>query len=62
MWPSRAHSHDLAAMFGYLGTTGLDVDVAALRRAHPEVGWHTFADWAAAQDWPALLAAAPRRR
>ncbi|MGW5328375.1 NmrA/HSCARG family protein [Streptomyces sp. NPDC004014] len=58
----RAHSHDLAAMFGYFGTTGLDVDVAALRRAHPEVGWHTFADWAAAQDWPALLAAAPRRR
>ncbi|MEV5735914.1 NmrA/HSCARG family protein [Streptomyces sp. NPDC052292] len=58
----RAHSHDLAAMFGYFGTTGLDVDVTALRRAHPEVGWHTFADWAAAQDWPALLAAAPRRR
>ncbi|MFF8952439.1 NmrA/HSCARG family protein [Streptomyces sp. NPDC014940] len=58
----RAHSHDLAAMFGYFGTTGLDVDVAALRRAHPEVGWHTFADWAAAQDWPALLAAPPRRR
>ncbi|MFF3636734.1 NmrA/HSCARG family protein [Streptomyces sp. NPDC002250] len=53
----RTHSHDLAAMFGYFGTTGLDVDVSALRRAHPEVGWHTFAGWAAAQDWPGLLAA-----
>ncbi|MEU1462831.1 NmrA/HSCARG family protein [Streptomyces sp. NPDC005727] len=56
----RTHSHDLAAMFEYFGTTGLDVDVAALRRAHAEVGWHTFADWAAVQDWPALLAAPAR--
>ncbi|KUN77053.1 NmrA family protein [Streptomyces bungoensis] len=56
----RTRSHDLAAMFAYLGTTGLDVDVTGLRRAHPEVRWHTFADWAAAQDWPALLAPDPR--
>ncbi|MGW0414653.1 NmrA/HSCARG family protein [Streptomyces collinus] len=55
----RRHSHDLAAMFAYFATTGLDVDVTGLRRAHPEVRWHTFADWAAAQDWPALLAPAP---
>ncbi len=54
----RTHSHDLAAMFAYFSTTGLDVDVTGLRRAHPEVGWHTFADWAAAQDWPTLLAPA----
>ncbi|MER7009509.1 NmrA/HSCARG family protein [Dactylosporangium sp. NPDC000555] len=52
----RTRSADLAAMFEYFNTTGLDVDVAGLRRAHPEVGWHTFAGWAAAQDWPALLA------
>ncbi|MFE3638873.1 NmrA/HSCARG family protein [Streptomyces sp. NPDC059168] len=56
----RTRSHDLAAMFGYFGSNGLDVDVTALRRAHPEAGWHTFADWAAAQDWPALLAAPAR--
>ena len=53
----RTRSHDLAAMFGYFSTTGLDVDVTALRRAHPEVGWHTFAEWSAVQDWPDLLAA-----
>jgi uncharacterized protein YbjT (DUF2867 family) len=53
----RARSADLAAMFAYFTTTGLDVDVAALRRDYPQVGWHSFADWAAAQDWPALLSA-----
>ncbi|SOE06840.1 NmrA/HSCARG family protein [Streptomyces sp. Ag109_G2-15] len=56
----RTHSHDLAAMFSYFTSTGLDVDVTGLRRAHPEVGWHTFADWAAAQDWPALLTPNPK--
>ncbi|MFC5188151.1 NmrA/HSCARG family protein [Actinomadura harenae] len=53
----RTWSTDLAAMFDYFSTTGLDVDVAGLRRDHPEVGWHGFADWATAQDWPALLSA-----
>ncbi|MEV7688895.1 NmrA/HSCARG family protein [Streptomyces bungoensis] len=56
----RTRSHDLAAMFAYFATTGLDVDVTGLRRAHPEVRWHSFADWAPAQDWPALLAPGPR--
>ncbi|MFE1880330.1 NmrA/HSCARG family protein [Streptomyces diastatochromogenes] len=56
----RTHSDDLAAMFSYFASTGLDVDVTGLRRAHPEVGWHTFADWAAAQDWPALLTPNPK--
>ncbi|MYX96136.1 NmrA family NAD(P)-binding protein [Streptomyces sp. SID486] len=51
----RARSADLAAMFEYFATVGLDVDVKALRRDYPEVGWHSFADWAVAQDWPALL-------
>ncbi|MGV4984294.1 NmrA/HSCARG family protein [Streptomyces sp. NRAIS4] len=51
----RSHSADLAAMFTYFTTTGLDVDAAALRRAYPEIAWHTFTDWATAQNWPALL-------
>ncbi|MER5889480.1 NmrA/HSCARG family protein [Streptomyces sp. NPDC001941] len=55
----RAWSEDLAAMFAYFTTTGLDVDVAGLRRDHPEVGWQTFADWARAQDWRALLSPSP---
>lgn len=57
----RRYSTDLAAMFHYFRTSGLDVDVAGLRRDFPEVGWHTFADWAAAQDWPALFSAPPSR-
>ena len=52
----RRHSTDLAAMFACFAGHGLDVDTAALRRAYPEVGWHSFADWAAAQDWAVLLA------
>jgi uncharacterized protein YbjT (DUF2867 family) len=51
----RTRSEDLASMFAYFTTSGLDVDVPGLRRAHPEVGWHSFTDWTAAQDWPALL-------
>jgi len=39
-------STDLAAMFRYFGTVGLDVDIAGLRRRYPEVGWHTLPDWA----------------
>jgi uncharacterized protein YbjT (DUF2867 family) len=50
---ARSHSTDLAAMFEYFGTTGMDVDVPALRASYPEVGWHTLADWAATQDWSA---------
>ncbi|MET8766580.1 NmrA/HSCARG family protein [Streptomyces sp. NPDC004658] len=51
----RAHSADLAAMFAYFTDPGLDVDVTGLRDAHPEIAWHTFADWAGEQDWTALL-------
>ncbi|GLZ77275.1 hypothetical protein Afil01_20820 [Actinorhabdospora filicis] len=45
------YSTDLAAMFGYFTETGLDVDVAALRAAYPEVGWHTVDDWASTVAW-----------
>ncbi|GGS84523.1 NmrA/HSCARG family protein [Streptomyces cinerochromogenes] len=51
----RTHSADLAAMFAYFTDAGLPVDVPGLRRAHPEVGWSRFADWAADQDWATLL-------
>ncbi|WP_058043713.1 NmrA/HSCARG family protein [Streptomyces roseifaciens] len=58
----RTRSTDLAAMFEYFTTSGLDVDVAGLRRDYPEAGWHSFSDWAAGQDWTALLSAAPSHR
>ncbi|MEU6548865.1 NmrA/HSCARG family protein [Streptomyces sp. NPDC046915] len=51
----RTRSADLAAMFEYFTTAGLDVDVTGLRRDYPEVGWHSFTDWAVAQDWAGLL-------
>ncbi|MFG3014926.1 NmrA/HSCARG family protein [Streptomyces cinerochromogenes] len=50
----RAHSADLAAMFAYFTGAGLHVDVPGLRRAHPGIGWQTFAQWAGGQDWGAL--------
>ncbi|MFI1172769.1 NmrA/HSCARG family protein [Streptomyces melanogenes] len=55
----RTHSEDLAAMFEYFTSVGLDVDVTGLRRDYPEVGWRSFTDWAVAQDWPTLLSQAP---
>ncbi|WP_027344236.1 NmrA/HSCARG family protein [Hamadaea tsunoensis] len=48
---SRAWGEDLYKMFRYFDTVGLDVDVTALRREYPEVGWHTFADWLATRTW-----------
>jgi uncharacterized protein YbjT (DUF2867 family) len=56
----RTRSEDLAAMFDYFTTAGLDVDVATLRRDYPEVAWHSFADWATAQDWRTLTQGAAR--
>jgi NmrA-like family len=48
----EARSPDLAAMFGFLAQRGYSVDIPALRRAHPELGWTSFADWAQRQSWP----------
>lgn len=45
------YSPDLAAMFRYFQQVGLEVDVEALHRDHPEVGWHTMARWAAERTW-----------
>ncbi|MEU2233670.1 NmrA/HSCARG family protein [Streptomyces vietnamensis] len=58
----RTRSTDLAAMFSYFTTTGLDVDVAGLRREFPEVGWHGFDDWARTQDWTSILTPEPSDR
>jgi uncharacterized protein YbjT (DUF2867 family) len=50
-----ARAPELAPMFRYFATVGLDVDVAGLRRDHPEIGWHSLPEWAAQQDWNSLL-------
>ncbi|CAL9306981.1 MULTISPECIES: hypothetical protein [Streptomyces] len=48
----EAFSTDLAAMFRYFTEVGLDIDVNALRRDFPEIGWQRFATWAAERTWP----------
>jgi uncharacterized protein YbjT (DUF2867 family) len=52
-------------LFEWLDGTGHAVDTGALKRDYPEIGWHSFESWAAAQSWsPASdlsqSAAAPR--
>ena len=37
-----------AAAHEWFIETGYSVDIDGLRTAHPEAGWHRFADWAAA--------------
>lgn len=50
----RQQSEEVAVMYEWFDRVGYDADVAALRREFPDVGWHTFADWARQQDWSAL--------
>ncbi|WP_027684070.1 NmrA/HSCARG family protein [Rhizobium leguminosarum] len=47
----RQQSEDTALMFEWFDRTGYDVDLAALRRDFPDVGWHSYADWAKGFDW-----------
>jgi hypothetical protein len=50
-------SPGLTALFSWLEEDGHAVDLEALHARHPEVGWHSFADWAGEQDWSALTSA-----
>jgi uncharacterized protein YbjT (DUF2867 family) len=43
---AERYSPDLAAMFRYFGEVGMRVDVEALRRDYPAIGWHRLTDWA----------------
>jgi uncharacterized protein YbjT (DUF2867 family) len=50
----RARSQEYAVMMNWLNRVGYSADVAGLRRDYPEVGWHTYEEWAMAQDWSIL--------
>ena len=50
----QAMGDDGARMFEWFDQVGYSADIAALRRDHPEVGWHTFEGWAKEQEWSAL--------
>ncbi|MGR9129646.1 NmrA/HSCARG family protein [Rhizobium leguminosarum] len=54
----RQQSEDTALMFEWFDRTGYDADIAALRRDVPDVGWHSYADWARGFDWSVLDKAA----
>ena len=50
----QAMGEDGARMLEWFDRVGYSADIEALRREHPEVGWHTFEDWAKEQDWSVL--------
>ncbi len=43
----RIESEDMRAMFTFLGDRGYEVDIPTLHRRFPDVGWQSFATWAA---------------
>lgn len=49
---------DLALMVEWIDGTGYDADIGELRRAYPEIGWHSLETWATEQDWGVLDAPA----
>ncbi len=50
----RENSEDFALMYEWMERSGYSADIGALRREHPQVGWHTFEEWASAQEWSVL--------
>jgi uncharacterized protein YbjT (DUF2867 family) len=44
-------SPGLVLLFDWLDRVGTEADIDGLHRAYPEVGWQSFAQWAAARDW-----------
>ncbi|MGO6678097.1 NmrA/HSCARG family protein [Rhizobium leguminosarum] len=50
----RQQSEDTALMFEWFDHTGYDANIAALRRDFPDVGWHSYADWAKGFNWSVL--------
>jgi len=50
----REQDEDMYLLFDWFERVGYSVDIAALRRDFPEVGWQILADWASIQDWSAM--------
>ena len=51
----RKMGEDMTKMYEWFERVGYSADTAALRRDYPEVGWHTYEDWAKEQDWKQIL-------
>jgi uncharacterized protein YbjT (DUF2867 family) len=52
----REQSEDMAKMYSWFNEVGYKVDMEALKRDYPEIGWHSFKAWAKEQDWSVLNA------
>jgi uncharacterized protein YbjT (DUF2867 family) len=57
----RAQGEDYLRMWEWMRRVGHAVDLAGLRRDHPEVGWRSFAEWVRTQDWSDLDVASPEQ-
>ena len=49
----RQFSPEFALMFDFFEHEGTGIDLPGLHRRYP-IGWHSFAQWAAGQNWKAL--------
>lgn len=56
----NAMGEDVAKNLDWFDETGYSVDIEAQRREYPEVDWHTYEEWAKAQDWSAVKEPARR--
>ncbi len=54
-------SGDLARMWEWFAQAGYRVNIEALVRSYPEVGWHDFGRWARERDWTVLDVARPQQ-
>ena len=54
-------SKDVIRMWEWFAQVGYSVDVEALSRSYPEVGWHDFRRWARERDWTVLDALHPEQ-
>jgi uncharacterized protein YbjT (DUF2867 family) len=52
----RKMSDDMVTMYEWFDRVGYQLDIAALKRDFPEVGWHSFEDWAKGLDWKSIFA------
>jgi uncharacterized protein YbjT (DUF2867 family) len=52
----KGMGEDGVKMYEWFERVGYSIDLAALKREFPEVGWHSFEAWARTLDWKAIFA------
>ncbi|RJP74566.1 MAG: NmrA/HSCARG family protein [Candidatus Zixiibacteriota bacterium] len=50
----RRTSEDFARMWEWFEEVGYSADLQGLRRDYPQVGWHSYEEWAGEQNWSRL--------